>query len=130
MSTLFLLFSHQLTLAQQQDARQNLNVERFVSLPTDLQQLFSNIPPDLERLETYLSPIIQWIDDNCTQWEDYMLIQGDFGATYYLVNYCRSFNYACPVYATTRREVINEVNQEGAVEVKKVFRHVRFREYE
>ena len=61
MKTLFLLFSHSLTEDQKQDAQDSLGVSEFVSLPAELQQMFSNVPPELEELDDFLDPIVDWI---------------------------------------------------------------------
>ena len=47
MKKMFLLFSHNLTQIQIDDAKNNLDIEKFVSLSQDLQELWSNIPSDL-----------------------------------------------------------------------------------
>lgn len=129
MKTLFLLFSHSLTEEQKQDARQNLGITNFVKLPEDLQQIFSDVPPELESLDEYLEPILAWLDQYASNWEDYILIQGDFGVTYYLVDYCKSANMAVPVYATTKRQSVDEKQADGSIVTKRIFKHVQFRAY-
>lgn len=130
MPKLFLIFSHQLTPDQITDAKQRLGAETIIGMPSHLKQLFSNIPPDIETLDFYLSPLVEWINENCQNSDDYVLIQGDFGATYYLVNHCFSLGYACPVYATTERSIIEEQQTDGSVITKRVFKHKIFREYQ
>lgn len=129
MKTLFLIFSHTLTPEQVLDAEASLGVSEFIGLPPDLQTLFSQVPADLESLQQYLRPIFNWIDQNASDNDDYVLIQGDFGATYLLVDYCKTFGYAIPIYATTERAVINETQEDGSVTVQRIFRHKRFRKY-
>jgi len=129
MKTLFLLFSHSLTREQQQDAQDSLGVSEFVSLPVELQQVFSNIPPELEDLDEYLKPIVNWIKQNCSNQKNYILIQGDFGATYSLVSHCKELNYAKPVYATTERKSVDTVQDDGSIATQRIFKHKRFREY-
>jgi len=46
MMRLFLLFSHKLTLSQKEYAKNEFGIKDFIYLPTNLQQLFSNIPPE------------------------------------------------------------------------------------
>ena len=128
MPTLYLLFSHTLTDEQMADAKANLGVENFVPLPADLQQLFSNVPADLPDLDDYLQPLLDWIGENVFA-PDYILIQGDFGATYSLVEFCKDFNYGIPVYATTTRQSVDVRQPDGSVVTQRVFRHQRFREY-
>jgi len=129
MPKLFLLFSHYITEEQFQDAKKTLNITDFVSLPKDLQQRFSNVPADLETIDEYLKPILDWIDEQCTDYNDYILVQGDFGATYFLVDYCKNMNYATPIYATTERKSIEEVQEDGSIKTQRIFKHKRFRLY-
>ncbi len=129
MPKLFLLFSHYITDEQFEDAKKTLNITEFISLPKDLQERFSNVPADLETIDDYLQPILDWIDEHCTSSDDYILIQGDFGATYFLVDYCKKRNYAIPMYATTERKSIEEVQEDGSIKTQRIFKHKRFRMY-
>lgn len=124
--TLHLLFNHALTTNQEADAIGTLGVDEFVSLPGELQQLWSNVPSDSEGLNSYLSPIETYMKETVKS-GDYVLVQGDFGATYRMVNLAKSLG-ATPIYATTSRDAVEVV--EGDTVVKKsVFRHRRFRRY-
>jgi len=126
MKKLILLFSHTLTQAQEIDARDSLGIDTFVSLPTELQKLWSSVPPDLASITEYLSPVEAFVGEVGSE-GDCVLIQGDFGATYQLVEYALSLGLT-PLYATTARDVVE--TREGDRLVKRsVFRHVRFRVY-
>ncbi|AFM05729.1 hypothetical protein Fleli_3408 [Bernardetia litoralis DSM 6794] len=129
MPKLFLLFSHYVTEEQFEDAKKTLNITEFISLPKDLQQIFSNVPADLEAIDDYLQPILDWIDEHCKNQENYILIQGDFGATYFLVDYCKKNNYTTPMYATTERKSVEEVQEDGSIKTQRIFKHKRFRLY-
>jgi hypothetical protein len=130
MKTLFLLFSHSLTEDQKQDAQDSLGVSEFVSLPDDLQKLFSNVPPELEELDEYLDPIINWIDNHAYDESDYILIQGDYGATVSLNKYLSyRESFATPIYATTERMSVDTIQEDGSIVTTRVFKHKRFRKY-
>jgi hypothetical protein len=129
MVKLFLLFSHHITPEQFEDARQSLGITDFIRLPEDLQQRFSNVPADLEAIDAYLQPILDWIEEHCTNQNDYILVQGDFGATYFLVDYCKKNNCAIPMYATTERKSIEEAQEDGSIKTQRIFKHKRFRLY-
>ena len=130
MKKLFLLFSHSLTEEQKQDAQDALGVSEFVSLPDDLQALFSNVPPELEELDDFLDPIVDWINDNAFYESDYILIQGDYGATYSLVKYMTGRGtFATPIYATTERKSVDTVQEDGSIATQRIFKHKRFRKY-
>lgn len=124
---LHLLFNHTLTQEQTSDAKASLLCEEFVTLPQELQELWSNVPSGLESLEKYLKPIKEYARAN-VQKDDFVLVQGDFGATYIMVNFLKSLGTK-PIYATTSRDVL-EIREGDKVIKKSIFKHERFREYE
>jgi hypothetical protein len=127
MPKMFLLFSHKLTEEQIRDAKENLKVSGFIYLPENLQKLWSNIPPDIENIGSYLTPIKEFLKQHAKE-GDFILIQGDFGATYIMVNWAFK-NGLIPVYATTKR-VVREINDNGKIITVREFKHCRFRRYE
>ena len=127
MKKMFLLFSHNLTQIQIDDAKNNLDVVEFVSLSQDLQELWSNIPSELISLKEYLLPFRNFLAEN-SNFEDVVLIQGDFGAVYQMVNFANDLGLKS-VYATTTR-LIEEIIVDEKTVKKSIFEHRRFREYE
>ena len=123
---LFLLFSHTLTSEQVDDAKKTFGVEEFVELPLQLQELWSNVPSELEDVSNYLSPLITYIQEQSLR-GDVVLIQGDFGATYHMVNVVKTLGLKA-VYSTTKRNVL-EKKIEGKIVKTSIFEHVRFRIY-
>jgi len=126
MKQLFLLFSHTLTPSQELDAKESLGVTDFVALPKELQHLWSNVPPSLEVLSDYLAPIKEYIRNESKE-GDVVLIQGDFGGCYEMVNYVKSLRLTA-VSSTTKRDVV-EKTVNGKVEKFSRFEHVIFRLY-
>lgn len=125
MKKLYLLFSHKLTPEQIEDAKKNLGVDDFVYMPAILQEKWSNVPAEMEDLSEYAKDFIKFLDS--AKEGDYVLIQGDFGLTYKLVNHAKS-KKLIPVYATTKR-VSKEINSGNKVLKVSEFDHVRFRKY-
>ena len=125
MAKLFLLFSHQLTEAQRDDARESLGVGSgdIKYLPEDLQQRFSNAPPELASIGPWVQPLKDWLKQ-CAKPGDYVLIQGDFGVVVSLVAFCKEQGLR-PLYATTAREVV----MEGDGKKTSIFKHIRYRFY-
>ena len=121
-----LLFSHKLTKEQEIDAIQNLKVKEFVYLPQDLQKLWSNIPPDINDLDKFLEPIKEFLKQNINE-KDFVLIQGDFGATCKMVNFVKNLN-AIPIYATTKRETKEKLIDNKIIKTS-IFKHIAFRSY-
>ena len=126
MKQLFLLFSHTLTATQERDAKESLGVTNFVALPSNLQTLWSNIPPQLTKLDDYLAPLKEYIRNESKE-GDVVLIQGDFGGCYEMVNYVKSLGLKA-VHSTTTRDVV-EKTVDGKVVKTSVFEHVLFREF-
>ena len=123
---MFLLFSHKLTDEQIKDAKQNLGVDEFIYLPKDLQEKFSNVPPEINDIKGYSQIFIDFLEKHASN-EDIVLIQGDFGVVFWVVEYCRQNNFKA-VYATTKRVVKEKKIDEKVIKISE-FKHVKFRRY-
>jgi hypothetical protein len=89
MKKLFLLFSHTLTPKQATDAKNSLGVEIFLNLPENLKTLWGNVPPDVDLdFDKYLQPIKDFLVQEAKE-QDIILVQGDFGATFQIVDFCK-----------------------------------------
>lgn len=127
MKRMFLLFSHTLTEAQMQNAQETFGLLEFCRLPEDLQALWSSVDPrgelpiaDLDRIVDFL---LLESDPG-----DIVLVQGDFGAVYYVADACLETN-RIPVYATTYRQCVETRHPDGSVSVTHTFSHIQFRPY-
>lgn len=127
MAKIILLFSHKLTIQQKKYLKNILKIENIINLETDLQYLWSNFPPDVECISEYLDPIKDFLLEKLGK-NDYVLVQGDFGATYMIVDFCIK-NNLIPIYATTKRVIVNEVHESELVTKKSIFEFERFRKY-
>lgn len=124
---LILVFSHEISIEQKDDAVREFGITDFIAMPNEIKQLWGNIPPQLEGLKEYVCKIEEWLL-KVAKTGDYILIQGDYGATFILVQF--SFeNGFVPVYATTKRKAIEKLFDNGEVRIERVFKHVRFRKY-
>jgi len=126
MKKLFLFFSHTLTTAQEKDAKALFGIEEFVVLSDELQTLWSNVPSDLADVSGYLEPLKNYLKLEFSS-DDVVLVQGDFGATYHIVNFVNSLGLKA-VHATTKRNVVEKVIDNKIVKTS-LFEHVRFRVY-
>jgi len=124
---LFLLFNHRLTPSQEADARASLGVAAIVPPPPEISRLWSEIPPEAERLGDTLAPARNWLAAQAAP-GDFILIQGDFGATSLMVN-AATQQGLIPIYSTTRRQAVEEHMEDGSVHLRHIFTHVRFRRY-
>lgn len=124
MKTLFTLINHTLTSEQEEDARRNLNVDKFVNIAD---AMWSDIDPSeksiIKFVETYKDKLKKQAKAG-----DVLLVQGDFGATYNMIRFAKNMGLIA-VYATTNR-IVSEQVENGKVVIKREFKHARFREYE
>jgi len=123
---LLAVISHTLMEAQIKEANNRLNVDSIVLMPDEIKNIWSNISPFGPLPTGQIDNVIKWIEKESEK-GDYVLIQGDFGATYYVVDYCIK-NSRVPIYSTTKRE-IEEYIKDGQVETKRIFEHINFRKY-
>ena len=123
---MFLFFSHKLTEEQIKDAKENLKVDEFVYLPKDLQDKFSNVPPEIDDIREYSKDFINFLKENAKR-DDFVLVQGDFGVVFWVVEYCKKNNLKA-IYSTTKR-VSKEKKIDGKVIKISEFKHIKFRFY-
>ena len=124
---LILLFNHRLTARQEEDARDSLGISRITQPPADIRTIWSQVPPDIDELTGYLAPVFSWLA-GVARPGDFVLIQGEFGATCLAVG--EAFRLGLiPIYSTTRREVVEKHLTDGRVEIRHTFSHVRYRKY-
>ena len=126
MRKLIVLMSHKMTENQKEDAYKTLNVKEILESNQDIKNIWSNIEPksslDLSRLDL----VIEWIKKNSKS-GDYVLVQGEFGATFYIVDYCFK-SQLIPIYDTSKRQVVEEIQEDKTI-TNRTFKHEGFREY-
>ncbi len=137
MNSLFLIFNHQITPIQMQDAKDSLGIERIVEMPDALKELWRQIPSDKElwrqipsdlaEIGDYLIPLKEWLLSQAVK-GDYVLIQGDFGACFIMVSTAFDMGLI-PVYSTTKREAFEEHGEDGAIRLVHQVKHECFRKY-
>ena len=126
MKKLLVIMSHNMTKTQKEHAYNTLHISKIIECNIHIKNIWSNINPisslDLSKLDI----VIKWIKENTAQ-GDYVLVQGEFGATFYIVDYCLKKGLI-PIYATSKREVIEEINEEKII-TNRIFKHETFRKY-
>ncbi len=127
MQRLFLIFSHTLAPDQIQEAKNSLHCEDIIYLPDVLQRKWSNVDPVGKLDEHLMAEFITYLQENTLK-NDYVLIQGDFGMCYALVQWCR-VNGRIPIYSTTYRSSTDKNIEEGKIQKTQVFKHINFRRY-
>jgi hypothetical protein len=125
--SLFLIFNHRFTEAQESDARTSLGVTEIVNLPKNLKDIWNNIPPGMAEISDHLSPVSDWLNA-ASKHGDYVLVQGDFGACYLMILFAIEHRLI-PIYSTTERRAVEEHQPDGSVKLTHEFRHRIFRRY-
>lgn len=124
---MFLVFNHMLTQGQETQAKDVWGVTSFITLPPGLNKIWKQIPADLENISNVILPVQQWLKKEANE-NDVVLIQGDFGATWLLVDFALRVKLI-PVYSVTQRDAREVVQPDGSIKTTHVFNHRRFRLY-
>lgn len=120
---LILLFSHQLTPQQLKDAKETLQCNKIIYLTDELLYKWQNITP-----ETDIQIFKDFLVKNAKV-GDYVLIQGEWGTTYNMVNFAKEKNMI-PIYSSTARKVIEEKSGSDNKVIKtSIFEHRGFYRY-
>jgi hypothetical protein len=127
MRKIFLLFSHNLTDEQVKELKDRFGICSIISLPKDLQNLWSNFPPENDFPEKLANIFIKFLKENSSI-DDFVLIQGEFGLVFYMVDWCLK-NRRIPIYSTTKRIFKEENQPDGSIKNIHIFKHINFRKY-
>ncbi|NDY71661.1 hypothetical protein DO021_08965 [Desulfobacter hydrogenophilus] len=125
---MFLVFNHLLTLEQETQAKDVWGVTSIITLPPGLKKIWEQIPADLDDISDIILPVEQWLEKEADK-NDVVLVQGDFGATWHLVNFALRAQLI-PVYSVTQRDALEDVQPDGSIKTTHVFKHRRFRLYD
>ena len=124
MKKMILLFSHKLTDSQIKDIKRKLQCKEILYLPEKIQSIFSNVTSD--NREFVINELKVYLSKNADK-GDYILIQGEFGVSYKMINYSKEIGLI-PVYSSTKRETI-EINKGNKIKKITFFKHEEFVEY-
>lgn len=130
---LLVVMNHPLLPAQEAEARERLGVTE-IRLPTPEQQAWlAQIDPHealADEAGEATGRLREIGEDLAARLKpgDVALVQGEFGATVYLVGLLRARDVGC-YYATTVRDAEEVAQPDGSVTKRTVFRHVRLRQY-
>ncbi len=126
---IILLFSHQLTESQLFELKNNYNIETILYLPNHLQEDWSNIPPDYNDIEKYLKNIKEYVlKQKSKDSIMYLLVQGEYGAVYHMVNFAFA-NNIIPIYSASKRVYESKKIDEDRIENIHYFKHIKFQHY-
>ena len=121
MKKIILLFSHTLTEPQVKELKEKWNCDEIIYMPDELKNNWMNVVDDVD-----INQFKKFLLDNL-QKDDYVLIQGEWGLTYNMINFAKENNFI-PLYASTMRKV-TEYKEGDKVIKNSVFSHTTFKKY-
>ena len=119
--------NHELSERQKEEVLTKLRAKNIFSLPEKLKEIWLNLSPYSVLDIRKLNEIITWLKGKASL-GDYVLVQGEFGATFYLVDFCFKYGLV-PLYATSKREYNELTLKDGFIKRIHIFNHIQFREY-
>lgn len=123
MKKCYLFFSHTLLKEQILELKNKFQCKEIIYLPKELQDLWSNINED----DDYSTIFFEYLERNAKE-NDYVLVQGEWGATYKMINFCKIKKFI-PIYSFSRRVAYEEL-REGILVKTSYFKHIKFKKYE
>lgn len=121
MKKIILLFSHILTKPQEEELKKEWMCNEIIYMPDEIKNKWAGIDEtiDLEIFKEFLKANLKE--------GDLVLIQGEWGATYHMINFSKQNKYI-PIYSTTERNS-EEVYDGDKVIKKSIFLHKKFIKY-
>lgn len=100
----------------------------IVELPEELRKRWADVPPvaNNEFVNRLAVDVYRFLVDSTPAFPSFALIQGEPVACFNVAVRCESI---IPLVATTRRETVEEQQEDGSLKKVSVFKHVRFRPY-
>jgi hypothetical protein len=121
------LLNHTMNNEQILQAQTELGVDSFVLPRENVTKKWSDADPCADLAHLGIEIITEWLSSETSR-GDYILVQGDYGLTFAVVDWCLRKGLI-PVHATTQQCVMESMERDTKV-VKREFRHVKFRKYE
>lgn len=121
----FCLLNHQFTQRQVEELAAVYHSEEVIVPDGELSAMWAQINPEHDA-QPLVDRVVLWLEP--AREGDLLVIQGEFGVTFKLVDYALKRGLV-PMYATTRR-VAKEVRDGERVHREYLFEHVRFKKYE
>lgn len=119
------LISHKILPEQEQELKNRFEIVDIKFLPENLQQIWSNVLYD-DKYYTNLNEIIDYMLSILNE-EDYVIVQGNWGYVYKLVEEAKK-NKIIPLYAFSVRDSSEDIINGEVVKITK-FKHQCFVEY-
>jgi hypothetical protein len=122
----YCLLNHAITENQKAELSNDFDCGNCVYPSEELKAQWSAVPTDKVLTQAYFAPFIEWLSEAKAD-DDVVVLQGEFGMTFALVDYALGRGLI-PVHAVTKRVVKEEIDGERVYK-NYVFEHVCFRQY-
>lgn len=123
----FCLLNHSLTSKQTAELQEIFDIQSIEYPPEDIRRLWSNLPVQPEISAEPLEKIIRWLHEKNISSQDVIVIQGEAGYSFALVDYALN-NGFIPIHSVTQRIAAETVKDE-IVQTHYIFEHISFRRY-
>lgn len=128
MTKVFVLLNHELTENQNKELLEEFEVSDIIYPSKNILDFWSNISCSKKLdIDTLKKNICSWLRQEAKE-NDYVIVQGEFGATFFVVDFCFQ-NYLIPIYSTSKRIYKEVNNNDGSISRTHVFKHECFRKY-
>lgn len=125
MAKAYCLLNHELTENQKNELFGKFYVSQVIYPDEELKSNWAQIPATESFDRKIIVQIINWLSE--AEENDCLIIQGEFGSTFLIVDYALK-NNLIPLHAVTKRCSVEE--KKGESIIKKIeFQHVCFRKY-
>ncbi|MCR4938720.1 MAG: hypothetical protein K5930_01265 [Treponemataceae bacterium] len=122
----YCLLNHELTENQEKELSSKYNCTKIIYPAEELKAAWSQIPA-VDRIDrNVIRSVTDWLDG--AEKGDVLIIQGEFGSTFMIVDYALR-KELIPLHAVTKR-VATEKRDGEKVQRQYIFEHVCFRPYE
>lgn len=123
----FCLLNHTLTQNQEYEIDLLFHTQQIIYPQQSIKELWSNLPVTKLISKKHIDTIIEWLNEHNAHKGDAIIIQGEFGHTFALIDYLLK-KEMIPLHAVTKRVATEKYNGEK-VERHYIFEHQCFREY-
>ena len=127
MSSLFVIMNHRLHDVQAEGARKTFSINRIVEMPENLAKIWRTVPPQEDKIAPFLEPVKKWLGNHAKP-GDYILIHGEPGASYLMINFAFEKRLK-PIHSTSYRNADETSLPDGTAVVRHIVKQERFRFY-
>ncbi len=127
MQKVFCLLNHVLTYNQILELKTKFGAETIEYPPDSIKELWGNLPTTNEIIPQTFEIIIDWLCCKNAKKSDVIILQGEAGHSFYLIDYALKKDLI-PIHSVTKR-IAKETIEGEIVKRFYVFEHICFRKY-